>query len=1031
MSSSDSDLQVGLYETVVTEELSSRLQQLDPEYKKLLHLDSTSAAIALRCHLSKVLSRALSGPPERQAELINRLLEVLSKHTRREHTEGEQIIQPPRELLAVLAPPQLGQVKAPNRPRTRLSESALLTNASGDESIGPALKAEFASADEVDLLCAFIQWYGVRVLADELTAFCARGGRLRVITSTYMGATQRNALDWLESLGAQIRVGYESKTTRLHAKAWLFRRATGFCTAYIGSSNMSRSALVDGLEWNVRLSRRESPHLLEKFEATFESYWNGVWFEPYEQTHDAERFDRAVQTQRIPTSDTAIAHLDVRPYPYQREMLERLTAEREVHQRWRNLVVAATGTGKTVVAALDYKQLVQRHGELRLLFVAHRKEILSQSQATFRQVLRDGSFGERLVAGDRPEDWNHVFASIQGLSRISDLPQNHFDVVIIDEFHHAAAPTYRRLMDRIRPRILLGLTATPERTDGLDVLNWFDGRPAVELRLWDALDQQLLCPFQYFGVSDNTDLRGLDWRSGRYDERQLEELYTGDDARVRLILAALRKQVPNASEMRAIGFCVSQKHARFMAARFTAAGIPSAAVLGTTPQDIRDAALRKLSRRELNVLFAVDIYNEGVDAPEVDTLLMLRPTQSATVFLQQLGRGLRLSEDKPCCTILDFIGLQHRRFRFDLKYRALTSTTRRTLQQGIENGFPRLPAGCHIHFDRQSQSWVLDNIKKAIPRGARGLGNELRRLGRETTLRQFIDEVGLELEDLYRSKNSFTQLMRQAGFLTTPSVDDSKLLARLQTLLHVDDRERIEVWSRWLAADEPPEPNVLNERQRRLLEMLHFGLRGHDKRWSSLQESIRDVWKHQAVRSELCQLLTLLQERAETVPKRLPILRKIPLQSHVRYTRDEILVGVGDLSVQRQWKHQTGVHWSAENQLDVLFVTLNKTATHFSPSTSYRDYPISQELFHWESQSVTRPESPTGRRYLRQHKDGTHVLLCVREVGKDNRGVSVPFFCLGLVDYVSHRGSRPIAITWRLKRAMPAVVFERGKAVAG
>ena len=705
----------GLHERLVTSELQRRLADLSADlHPALTQLDESAAPAALAHHLITILTRVLRGKPDQQAAIVNAILDLLAA-THPRAVEGEHVQLPPQELTSVVRHQPPAKPKTPIRPRTRLSESALLTNASSDESVGTAIISELASADRVDLLCAFIKWYGVRVLYEHLKAFRDRGGKLRVITTTYMGATERAALDRLEDLGADIKIAYESKTTRLHAKAWLFHRNSGYSTAYIGSSNMSRSALLDGLEWNVRLAQTESPHLLQKFRATFDSYWASPTFEPYRQADHAERFDVEIHGERAPTPATTLVPFDIRPRPYQREMLERLTAERDLHSRFCNLVVAATGTGKTVLAAFDYLALRRERGDLSLLFVAHRKEILNQALVTFRQVLKDGSFGELLVAGERPQGWRHVFGSIQTLTRLDDVPEDHFDVVIIDEFHHAGARTYERLLERLKPKVLLGLTATPERADGLDILNWFGGRMAVELRLWDALDQQLLCPFQYFGVSDNTDLRAIEWRNGRYAVDQLDNLYTGDDARVALVLNALRDKVIAPRSMRALGFCVSRNHAVFMAKRFNEAGIPAAAVLGTTDHDARDLALGKLARGELNVLFAVDIYNEGVDVPSVDTLLMLRPTHSATLFLQQLGRGLRLAHNKPCCTVLDFIGLQHRRFRFDLKYRALTSANRKELLDGVEHGFPRLPAGCHIQLDRVSRDIVLRSVKDALP----------------------------------------------------------------------------------------------------------------------------------------------------------------------------------------------------------------------------------------------------------------------------------------------------------------------------
>ncbi len=595
---------------------------------------------------------------------------------------------------------------------------ALLVNGRDQPRVGHEIARELESADQVDLLCAFVKWQGLRVLETQIHRLLERGSPLRVITTTYMGATDRRAIDALAEAGAKVKVSYETRTTRLHAKAWIFKRDSGFTTAYIGSSNLSRSALLDGLEWNVRVSGTEQPDILRTFESTFDNYWEDPGFEDYDPSRDGERFDAAIAMERGETAEPLIeiSGLYVRPWPYQQEVLESLDAERKLHDRWRNLVVMATGTGKTVVSALDYQRL-RSEGEVdSLLFVAHREEILQQSLRTFRAVMRDGSFGEMFVGGSRPTEWRHVFSSIQSLSRLDleELDPDRFSMVIVDEFHHAEAQTYERVLQYLRPRVLLGLTATPERADGKDATRWFDGRVAAELRLWEAIDRGLLSPFQYFGLHDDVDLQDVSWRRGRYDLEQLNSIYTGDTARALKIIQAVRDKVPDVRAMRALGFCVGKDHARFMAERFNLSGIPSAAVTADTPREERREALRDLRDGDLKVLFAVDLFNEGVDVPQIDTVLFLRPTESATVFLQQLGRGLRLADDKACLTVLDFIGQQNARFRFDKRFSALTGARGKRLEDAVSQEFPYLPAGCHIELDRVASNLVLDNIRHTL-----------------------------------------------------------------------------------------------------------------------------------------------------------------------------------------------------------------------------------------------------------------------------------------------------------------------------
>jgi superfamily II DNA or RNA helicase len=727
-----------------------------------------------------------------------------------------------------------------------------------------------------------------------------------------------------------------------------------------------------------------------------------------------------------------MARLDVQPWDFQKGILEQLQAERELHGRWKNLVVAATGTGKTVVAALDYRRVREQLAPARLLFVAHREEILQQSLATFRAVLRDGAFGELWVGGKKPVDAAFVFASVQTLSHqdVASWRPDEYDVVIVDEFHHAAAPTYRALLEHLRPRLLLGLTATPERADGQSVLEWFDGHVAVELRLWHALERGLLCPFQYFGVHDETDLTAVRWTRGRYDVAALEGVYTGNQARVRLVMQQLVQRVLDVRRMRAFGFCVGVGHAQFMASEFSRLGVPAVAVHGGTPDVERESALRDLRERRVNVVFSVDVFGEGVDVPEVDTILMLRPTESATVFLQQLGRGLRHYQDKSCVTVLDFIGNAHKNFRFDLRYRALTGATRAGLVEAVEQDFPLLPSGCSMQLDRVAQDIVVGNLRNAV-RGAGFLVSELKTMGVGTGLARFLDEARLELEDVYRgAAPAWTMLRRRAfeGVAAGASVaQEERLLKAAARLIHIDDVERLKFYLQWLAAEAPAEPR--DHRERLWLLQLYLQLGGQQSSQSlpagrrPLLDMLAEVWRFPAVRDELRELFGVLLERVDHLAYGFDEVPEVPLRVHCRYSRDEALAAFGQMDDTTGTPIREGVWQHKASGCDVFFVTLQKSEREYSPTTMYRDYAISSRLFHWESQSTTRAADKTGRRYQAHGRgSGTYALLFVRQTKKDGRGLAVPYTFLGAADYVSHEGERPMGIVWELHREMPSAL---------
>ena len=1025
----------GFYDQLLTEALGQDLAELQPELQTLDRLDPEEAPQRLSRHLAALLRSALASlpgghPTTSQLELVNQLVALLIAEVPRAVGPGDAVHTSGQSLSRIRAAPLLsGQAEA-LRPLIPLADSTLLVNAGGEPSVGQALIHEIPSAQQVDLLCAFIKWSGLRLLQEPLAELLRSGRSLRVLTTVYMGATDRRALDWLVAHGAEVRVSYDTRRTRLHAKAWLFHRASGSSTAYIGSSNLSTAALHDGLEWNVRLSAQDNEGILSKFQATFESYWEEGEFEPYRASEiEQRRFDRASENET--SSDaTPLSFFDIRPYAYQQEILDKLSAERSLHGRWRNLVVAATGTGKTVIAALDYARQAGP-GHPSLLFVAHRREILQQSLATFRQVLRDGSFGELLVDGQRPSQWRHVFASVQSLAGIdpANLAPDTFDVVIVDEFHHAASASYERWLHHLAPVLLLGLTATPERTGGEDILHWFDGRIAAELRLWSALEQGLLTPFHYFGLHDGTDLSLIEWRRNGYATEALSNLYTADDARLRLILRELEDKVTNLEAMRALGFCVSVEHARWMARKFVAAGLRAAALDASSPRDERAEQIRRLRSGELQILFALDLFNEGLDIPEIDTVLFLRPTESAIVFLQQLGRGLRLHPSKSCLTVLDFIGQAHRSFRYDLRYRALLGGTRDQLEQQIKEGFPFLPAGCSLQLDRVSSERVLSNLRESLPTRRPQLLAEARLLGR-CSLEGLLEGLGMELGEFYRVAGSWALLQLELGWLVAGAAsgepsDDEKRLGRgiAGGLLHLDDPERLRWLVDQLRRPIAPDPAGFDPTTERSWRMLMAQLWGSGRQHLPLADALVRLWAAADLSAELVELFELLLERTDHLVTALDWGRTdpppIPLKLHGRYSRAEVFAAFGLLNEARPFPGREGVFVDEATQCDVFFITLKKSERLFSPTTRYNDYAISPWEFHWESQSLTREDSATGQRYIHHAERGSRVLLFVREENKRG-GVTQPFLCLGFADYVSHEGERPMAIRWRLHRAIPA-----------
>lgn len=1015
-------LQKGLYETLISEALAAALGGLSVDGFQHIEakVDASEVPRRVGAFVSNWVAQALESVPQRDRADVARAL----SHRLATVLTAEGLTQDPGQLRLVSGPTDLRAVfdvgsAAPGNPRIPLTDSTLLTNARGEPSIGNELETEIESADRIDLVLAFIRWSGIRRLKESLAQFCQRGGELRVLTTIYTGSTEARALDELEALGAQVKISYDRSATRLHAKAWLFHRASGFSTVYIGSSNLTYSAQVSGIEWNVRASESVNTGLIDKFNATFESYWASAQFEHY----DEDVFLKAIAQERGGDS-VDFTPFDLHPYPFQARMLEQITLARQ-RGHHANLLVAATGTGKTVIAALDYRSLCSDGAFPRLLFVAHRDEILRQSRTVFRHVLRRGDFGEMQVGGHSPADSQHVFASVQSMHAhaLERFDPSHFDVIIVDEFHHAAANTYERLLKQFAPRELLGLTATPERMDGGDILHFFDGRIAAELRLWDALEQQLLCPFHYFGIADESDLSRVKWQAGSYNSAELTNVYTADHAWVGKVLQATKETVTDIGRMKAIGFCVSIKHAEFMAERFGLAGLKAKAITSRTASTERSEFKDQLQRGELNILFTVDLFNEGVDIPSVDTILMLRPTASATVFLQQLGRGLRRSEGKDVLTVLDFVGQHRKEFRFYQRFEVMTGGSRVDVERSLTSGFASLPAGCEITLDRQASENVLANLRASIPNNVSQRASELAALG-DVSLAEYLSATGLDLADLYAGKNYWTALRRRAGF-SGEAVDvdvEARLGRGIARLLHVDDEVQIDWLLSVLAQDTPPPLQTLAVESIRRLNMLLVPLLSPRKGELALSRALELIWDAPPLRDELVQMLNVRRECIDHLHRGQPVV-DVPLFTHAYYARDEVLAAYGVSTVEEPLPLQAGVYWDEVSKTNLLFVTLDKSDSTFSPTTRYRDYAISERLFHWESQGGTSDTSPTGLRYIEQRSNGTRVALFCREKRRQSNGATAPYLFLGLADYVRHEGSQPIALTWHLHEDIPGDAF--------
>ncbi len=641
-------------------------------------------------------------------------------------------------------------------------------------------------AESVDIIVSFLMESGVKMLLEELDNALKRGARIRILTGNYLGITQPSALYLIKrKLGERVDLRfYNEKARSFHPKSYIFHY-TEHSELYIGSSNISRSALTSGIEWNYRFTSTVDQKNYAKFYRTFEDLFENHsviiddeelrrysknWHKPA-VAKDIEKYDALDEG----ANDTNIRIL----YEPRGAQIEALCALEDTRAQGakKALVSAATGVGKTYLAAFDSKAYK------RVLFVAHREEILNQAAVSFRNVRNSEDYG--FFNGDEKcTDKSVIFASVATLGRTEYLNDryfspDYFSYLVIDEFHHAVNDQYKRIVEYFKPHFLLGLTATPERMDGRNIYEICDYNVPYEISLSDAINKGMLTPFHYYGIFDDTDYSGLHMLRGRYDEKELNETYIGNVHRHDLIYKYYCKY----GSKRALGFCCSRAHAEEMAKEFCKRGIPSVAVYSNADGEFsedRSVAIGKLKKGEIRVIFSVDMFNEGVDITSVDMVLFLRPTESPIIFLQQLGRGLRRSKGKEYLNVLDFIGNYENagRVRFLLTGKDLS-------RQEAYNPADRssVPDDCLIDFDMRLIDLFAEMDTKHLKMKDR-IRNEYFRvknlLGRRPSrieLFTYMDDEVYQLAITHSKDNPFRRYLEYLKGLDELTMDE-KVLCR-------------------------------------------------------------------------------------------------------------------------------------------------------------------------------------------------------------------------------------------------------------
>lgn len=1072
------EITTGVYETLISQAIEEKLKNFSEE-KFLItksDIDSAESYKMLANYLAEVVAQVLKSyfsdkdrkvTISNQVDAVNRMLKFIEDEwvdhnivTSPDQLSDESRLQFLRGIYSKVGyTKEQVEEKAKVHPVSGYRVSSLFTGGN-DLSMDDEVRKDIQTADQIDLIVSFIKFEGLRLLIEDLRRFVERGDtKLRVLTTTYIGATDPKAITLLYDLrqygDVEIKASYNTKQERLHAKAYIFKRNNSFHTAYIGSSNISRTALTKGLEWNMRITSIENPHIINKTQATFDNYWNSDDFEPIDSEDALNRFSDAIKKERnFKGPDAEVEYITrFERKTHQVKVLEKLQYEREVIKSKKNLIIAATGTGKTAISAFDFKDynkrcIKEKGRKARLLFIVHREKILKQARWTFRSVMLDANFGEIWTGRIQPNaqsDLSHLFVTIQTLNNnwdtIERMGADYYDYVVIDEVHHSKAGSYRKAFEILKPEIFIGLTATPERMDGKEIKPDFNNRFAAEIRLQEALNQQLLSPFDYFCVTDDSvNLSQIICKGDAYDKGQLEDLYVNNDERYGIIQRALDKYVNDPQDCKAVCFCCSIKHAEYMAMMFNKTGYKALSVTSKNSGDI-DAASLQLARGDINYLCVADILNEGIDIPEIDTVLFLRPTESLTIFLQQLGRGLRLADGKTCLTVLDFVAQANKNYNYENRFRALVGRGTRSIEKEVKNGFVFLPRGCSITMEKQAQGYILNNIKEAIfnlRRLRAETKNFTQNTGRELTLENFLDNFGLDWRLIYKTPGSWARLKDQAGIHVkgfNPNSKYTKLLeGGLARLFHSNSYDYLSYLQKLIGNGMKQIPNP-TKREQKFLQLLYYTIwmdkvesvnKTYNMHFSGIEDAVASINSMDWLKEELAYLVRLRLAGLSKTTKWFSIDDSAEIELYGCYSADEIHL----LLENKLGRWQVfGTQYNMERKFAMVFVTLNKSDKEYSPTTLYEDYAISANQFHWQSMNSVRIGSEEGYRITQQKENGWKFILFVRDAKKDEYGNTNAYYCLGLIDFHESHGERPMNVVWDMQQPIPGFILEAAKAV--
>ncbi len=925
------------------------------------------------------------------------------------------------------------------------------------------LKKELLSCKKFYFIVSFIKFSGIQLLINIFEELEKKGIEGEIITSVYLNITDVKALQILQRYkNIKVKI-YNNSSESFHTKAYLFEKEK-YSTCIIGSSNLSQSALYSAEEWNVKLTNNNFFQIYDKSMKQFKLLWNSneaiELNDDFIQKYDEYKKKNIQQNTFDYKKIINDKYNKFKPNTMQKEILEKLKITRE-HGQTKGLVVAATGTGKTYLAALDIKNYFSKNGkEFKVLFVAHREELLENGMTVLSNILKinKNNFGI-CFGGIKDINKKIIFASIQTLrTEYKNFKQDYFDYIVVDEFHHASADSYIKVINYFNPKFLLGLTATPERMDGKNILALCNYNLVGEIGLKKAMEQDLIAPFHYFGINDSTiDYNKITYKNGKYDENELTQ-NLNKNSRTDYILDKINKFGFCGDCLSAIAFCENIEHANFMNKQFKRVGYKSKVLTSKTNTTERSNLLNDFKNKKIEILCVVDIFNEGIDIPNINLLLFLRPTLSSTIFIQQIGRGLRKYKNKDFVTIIDFIGnhkkdylitkifsekIQEKNYIYDKKEKIINE---------IKNQFSNIPGASYIELDRICQERIIKKIEKInfnSKKILKDLYDEYKiEIGKNTDdYLEIIDfDTNITLfKELCSKLGSFYEaqlLFEENHFKESNSLNSKEIsfLAYLEKKITLNEpftylivkilSEQFDKKSKNLFVNS----NILIEEfynyyktnfdkkyliERIFLELIEDNILQQNLYGYTISNAYISIFKEKnpIFYNRLNSLLILglnefknnnLQEFNENI-----------LLTHKEYMRIDLQILLDSKVPKGTWR--AGY---ANTDKDIcLFITNDKS--HISQENlKYDNSLYADNIIQWISQPKTYHTSNVGEMFVKHKEKGYKVHIFARKYAYMNGNKTNPFIYLGNADYYSSFGDKPMKILWKLKHKIPQEIIQ-------